>query len=112
MDNYQTKLNIMITTEQDFLKMDRVQCIDNEIYELKLIRNLKVANYSFQHTKKSIYDWVNNTTDGLWISQYCKHLTYVIVPDNIPGIKFFIVVGVYAYIKPHDFTFYSLKFSS
>jgi len=87
----------------------KYRIFDNEVYEFKALKTLVVANFNIPWTLSSCMSWLHNEDDGIWINDQCKQI-YVepVIQDNTLCIK----CHIGAYIKPHDFTFYQLKFSA
>ncbi len=86
--------------------------IDNVVYELKHYIKFKPSvwdSISEENMASSIAHWLIASEKGKWISEHTQSI--VIYPFIEPRscIQYIHISG---YIKPEDFTFYTLKFST
>jgi hypothetical protein len=88
---------------------DKFKIFDNEVYEFKPVKTLKIAHFTSEWVLNNVYDWLQKEDDGQWINQHCKNIYFEV---NISPEDYMLNCRIAAYIKPCDNTFYRLKFSA
>lgn len=96
--------------ESNIADYQKFKVFDNEVYEFKALTPILVANYNISWIHQSVIKWLHYDEVGIWVMEHCKQHYYEL---SISGSNpWFIKCNIAAYIKPHDFTFYKLKFSA
>ncbi len=86
--------------------------IDNTVYELKHFIKFQPSvwdSISEENTASSLAHWLIASEKGKWISEHTQSKVLYPIIDPKTHIQYIHIGG---YIKPEDFTFYTLKFST
>lgn len=101
----------MATTHIDYNQKptpSKYKVFDNEVYEYKLITHFKVFDFSHLYIIQFTEEWFASD-EGQWITHHCKDIDFF--KSHIP-YTFYMTQNITAYIKPSDYTFYKVKFST
>lgn len=87
--------------------MDNFKIFNDAVYERKIFH--RVVIYMTSPTQNEILDIWLDSEEGQWLSNHCIHIEVVKHYHQYTlGYEYYIT----AYIKPSDYTFYTIKFST